>query len=92
MRNNLQSAHTPCALYTTEALQAGICGIVLVSFQVLPDGNPSKVEVIRGLGYGLDEKAVEVVRQWRFRPGTKGAVPVTVGPLKVAVSFRRPVR
>jgi TonB family protein len=75
---------------TTDALQAGVSGIVLVSFQVPPDGNPRKVEVIRGLGHGLDEKAVEAVRQWRFRPGIKDGVPVTVGPLKVAVSFRRP--
>jgi TonB family protein len=78
------------AAYTTEALRAGVSGIVLVSFQVSPDGSPGKMEVIRGLGHGLDEKAVEAVRQWRFRPGTKDGVPVTVGALKVAVSFRRP--
>jgi protein TonB len=76
--------------YTTEALQAGVSGIVLVSLQVTPDGNPRKVEVIRGLGHGLDEKAVEAVRQWRFSPGTKDGAPVTVGPLKVAVNFRQP--
>jgi TonB family protein len=78
------------AAYTAEALRAGVSGIVLVSFQVSPDGRPDKVEVIRGLGHGLDEKAVEAVRQWRFRPGAIDGVPVTVGALKVAVSFRRP--
>jgi TonB family protein len=75
---------------TAEALQAGVSGIVLVSFQVTPDGTPRKVEVIRGLGHGLDEKAAEAVRQWRFHPGMKDGVPVAVGPLKVAVSFGRP--
>jgi protein TonB len=48
------------------------------------------VEVVRGLGHGLDERAAEAVRQWRFHPGTKNGVPVTVGPFKVAVGFRRP--
>src|ERR1035437_9029507 len=76
--------------YTAEALQARVSGIVLVSFQVTSDGNPDKVTVVRGLGHGLDQKAVEAVGQWRFRPGTKDGVPVTVGPLKVAVSFRLP--
>lgn len=74
--------------YPAEAMQATVSGIVLVSLQVNPDGHPDKIEVVRGLGHGLDEKAVEAVRQWRFQPGTKDGVPVTVGPLKTAVSFR----
>jgi TonB family protein len=75
---------------TVEALQARVSGIVLVSFQVDSNGDPDHVKVVRGLGHGLDEKATEAVRQWHFRPGTKDGVPVTVGPLKVAVNFPRP--
>jgi TonB family protein len=77
-------------VYTSEALEDGVSGIVLVSFQVDSDGNPDKVKVVRGLGHGLDETAIETVHQWHFRPGTKDGVPVAVGPLKVAVRFRRP--
>lgn len=76
--------------YTAQALESGIAGIVVVSLQVGSDGTPAKMKVVRGLGYGLDEKAVEAVGQWRFSPAIKDGVPVAVGPLKVAVSFRRP--
>ena len=34
-------------------------------------------EVITGLGFGLDEKASDAVRQWKFRPGYKDGKPVT---------------
>lgn len=76
--------------YAEEAGQAGTYGVVLVSFNVGPEGNPENLRVARGLGHGLDERAIKTVREWHFRPGTKDGVPVTVGPLKVAVSFRRP--
>jgi len=75
---------------TAEAVQAAVFGIVLVSFQVTAEGNPVKLKVVRGLGHGLDEKATEAVSQWHFRPGMKDGVPVAVGPLTAAVSFRRP--
>ena len=63
-------------LYTAEALQAGVSGIVLVSFQVSSDGKPEKVKVVRGLGHGLDEKAVEAASKWRFVPAFKDGSPV----------------
>jgi len=76
--------------WTEEARQAGISGLVLVSFAVDAEGNPQDLTVTRGLGYGLDEKALDAVRQWRFRPGLKDGRPVAVGNLTVAVSFRLP--
>jgi len=75
---------------TDEARQAGIWGLVLVSLAVDSEGNPLDLTVTRPLGYGLDEKALEAVRQWRFRPGLKDGTPVTVGNLTVAVCFRQP--
>jgi TonB family protein len=73
---------------TAEAVQAGASGIVLVSLRVSSEGRPENVKVVRGLGHGLDERAIESVRRWRFSPGIKDGAPVAVGPIKVAVSFR----
>jgi TonB family protein len=72
---------------TDEARQSAISGLVLVSLVVDTDGSPRDLAVTRGLGHGLDEKALDVVRQWRFRPGLKDGVPVVVGGLTVAVDF-----
>lgn len=74
--------------WTEEARQAGISGMVLVSFTVDAAGIARDLAVTRGLGYGLDEKAIEAVRQWRFLAGMKNDMPVVVGGLTVAVDFR----
>lgn len=73
---------------TAEALRAGVWGVVLVSLQVSAEGSAERLKVVRGLGYGLDERAVEAVRQWHFRAAIQDGVPVAAGPLTVAVSFR----
>lgn len=76
--------------WTEEARQAGVSGMVLVSFTVDAAGIARELSVTRGLGYGLDEKAIEAVRQWRFLAGMKNDMPVVVGGLTVAVDFRLP--
>jgi TonB family protein len=76
--------------WTEETLQAGVSGLVLVSLSVDADGIPRDLSVTRKLGYGFDEKALEAVRRWRFRPGMKNGAPVAVRNLTVAVNFRRP--
>ena len=43
--------------------------------------------MVEGLGYGLDEKAIEAVQQWRFTPGTKDGNPVPVAAT-IEVNFR----
>ena len=52
-----------------------------------PDGTPRNISVRRALGLGLDEKAIEAVKQWKFRPGTKDGDPVTV-QASIEVNFR----
>jgi protein TonB len=74
--------------YSEEARAAKFGGAVVLSIVVDETGNPTGIEVVRGLGMGLDEKAIEAVRQWRFRPGFLNgrAVPVAA---QVEVTFRQ---
>jgi TonB family protein len=76
--------------YTKEAEDNRVEGLVLISVIVAPDGTPDDLKIVRGIGHGLDEKAIKAVRQWHFEPGTNGGVPVAVGPMVVAVNFRLP--
>jgi TonB family protein len=64
--------------YTPEAKAAKLNGSVTVSLIVDANGDPSEVRVIRGVGMGLDEKAIEAVKQWKFKPGMENGSPVTV--------------
>jgi TonB family protein len=64
------------AQYSKEASKKKIQGTITVEFLIDPTGHPRNIEVTRGLGYGLDEKAIEAVGKWRFRPGTKEGEPV----------------
>ena len=50
-------------------------------------GLPTHVRVLRGLGMGLDEKAVEAVKQYRFRPSMENGKPVTV-EMNIDVMFQ----
>ena len=73
--------------YTPEALQAKKEGSVLVSLVVGTDGVPRDVRVLRSLGSGLDEKAIEAVSSWRFKPGMRAGLPVATRA-NVEVNFR----
>jgi protein TonB len=73
--------------FSEEARKAKVAGNVLVNLWVDTNGNPSHVRVIRGVGMGLDEKAVEAVRQYRFRPAMENGKPVLV-ELNIEVNFQ----
>src|SRR6185369_16879763 len=68
----------PTPGYTDEARRNQIEGSVKVSVLLKADGIVSEVRVTRGLGYGLDEKAIEAARQLRFVPGQKDGHAVSV--------------
>lgn len=57
-----------------------------MSLVVQTDGSMRDVQIIKSAGYGMDDKAIEAVRKWRFRPGTKEGKPVDVR-IQVALSF-----
>lgn len=73
--------------FSEEARKAKFSGNVLVYLYVGADGKPSHVRVVRPVGMGLDEKAVEAVRQYRFKPAMKDGKPVQVD-LYVDVNFQ----
>ena len=57
--------------YTDGAKAAKLQGTVALQVEVWEDGRPHNIRVRRSLGLGLDEKAIEAVRLWRFAPRTK---------------------
>ena len=73
--------------YTEEARRRGLAGDVELEIVVRADGNVGEVKVLRGLGGGLDQRAVEAVRQWRFSPAKRFGTPVDV-MVEVAVEFK----
>ena len=73
--------------YSEEARKAKHQGTVELYVEVEPDGKAHKIVVRRSLGLGLDEKAIEAVRMWRFKPAMRDGKAVTVGAL-VTVHFR----
>jgi TonB family protein len=75
--------------YSDEAKQAKWQGAVLVSVVIDQTGKPINIKVVRPLGLGLDEKAIEAVSQWKFQPGMKDGVAVPV-QAQIEVSFRLP--
>ena len=74
------------AEYTDEARRRGITGDVVLEIVVRRDGTVGEVTLRRGLGGGLDQRAVTAVRQWRFDPARRRGVPVDV-IVEVAVEF-----
>jgi len=74
------------ASYSEEARRANIQGDVLLEVVVRADGTVGSARVTRGLGFGLDERAVAAVRQWRFAPARRLGVPVDVA-VEVAMEF-----
>lgn len=77
----------PPPSYTDEARKAGIEGVVIVQAIILADGTVGDVKVLKGLGKGLSEAAVEAVREWRFEPAFHEGRPVPVY-YNLMVNFR----
>lgn len=73
--------------FSEQARKEKFGGIVLVNLIVDANGMPRNVHVLRGVGMGLDEKAVEAVKQYKFLPAMEGGKPVAV-ELNVEVNFQ----
>jgi TonB family protein len=79
--------HTTDPVYSQEARDARVQGTVLLRMILEADGVPGGIHVSRGMGHGLDEKAIEAVRAWKFAPATKDGKPVAV-VVNIDIAFR----
>jgi periplasmic protein TonB len=82
-----QPVSTPDPEYTEEARRSKTQGTCILWLIVDAEGRPRDIRVVRGLGFGLDAKAIEAVKQWRFEPAKKDGQPVNV-QISVEVGFR----
>ena len=73
--------------YSEEARKAKHQGTVMLYVQIDPSGHATNIKVVKSLGLGLDEKAIEAVQKWKFAPGKKDGKPVTV-EATIEVNFR----
>jgi TonB family protein len=73
--------------YTEEARRRGLTGEVVLEILVRRDGSVGEVTLLKGLGSGLDDRAIQAVRQWRFAPADRRGVAVDV-IVEVGVEFR----
>jgi TonB family protein len=78
---------TPDPEYSEEARKAKYQGTCVLWLIVGPDGKPRDIKVARALGMGLDQKAIEAVRNWKFEPAMLNGKPVAV-QINVEVNFR----
>lgn len=82
-----RALYDPEPEYSEEARRVKHQGIVILSVVVDQQGRTRDIRVARSLGMGLDEKAMDAVKMWKFSPGMKDGIPVAVR-VNIEVSFR----
>jgi len=82
-----EAIYSPEPSFSDEARKAKHQGIVLLMVVVGKDGRPYDIHVRQSLGMGLDEQAIETLKNWRFRPATLNGQPVAT-QIAVEVNFR----
>jgi periplasmic protein TonB len=79
--------YAPDPEYSDEARKAKYQGTVVLWVVVGPDGRTHEIRIQRSLGMGLDEKAIQAIRAWKFEPARKDGIPVAV-QVNIEISFR----
>jgi TonB family protein len=79
--------YDPDPEYSDEARKSKFQGSVLLIATIGPDGRPRDLHIMRSLGMGLDQKALDAVQKWRFAPAMKDNHPVSV-QISIEVVFR----
>jgi protein TonB len=77
--------YCPEPQYSEDARKAKYQGTVVLQVVIQPDGHATNIEIVKGPGLGLEEKAIEAVRTWRFKPalGPNGTPVATITPIEV---------
>ena len=81
-------AYCPDPQYTDEARQAKLQGTVRLRVLVGADGRASQIQIIQGIGLGLDDRAVQSVRTWKFVPARDAARRAVPAWINIEVVFR----
>jgi TonB family protein len=81
-------AYCPYPTYTDEARHGKVQGAVTLAVLVGVDGRAHDVRVVKGIGFGLDERAVETVRGWKFIPARDGSKRAVAAWVTVEAVFR----
>jgi protein TonB len=81
-------AYCPYPTYTDEARHGKVQGSVTLAVLVGADGRAQEVRIVKGIGFGLDERAVETVRGWKFIPARDGAKHALAAWVTVEAVFR----
>jgi len=79
--------YSPEPEYSKQARKKKYQGTCVLAVIVGSDGQPHDIQVTRSLGMGLDEKAIEAVKKWKFDPARKAGKPVAT-KITVQVNFR----
>jgi protein TonB len=80
--------YCPYPTYTDEARHGKVQGAVTLEVLVGADGRAQDVRIVKGIGFGLDERAAETVRGWRFTPARDGAKHAVAAWVTVEAVFR----
>jgi protein TonB len=80
--------YCPDAKYSEAARKAKFQGLVILQIVVTPDGRASRIEIVSGPGLGLEEEAVEAVKNWRFKPALGPMRKPVAAQIEVEVQFR----
>lgn len=83
-----ECVYCPSPAYSDEAVKAKYQGVVLLRVVINPEGKAISAQIVKGLGLGLDEKALEAVRGWRFRPAYGPDRKAAAVSTLVEVTFR----
>lgn len=78
--------YTPDPEFSEEARRKQVGGVITLKLTVSENGDVTDAVVIKGLGYGLDEKALEAVHRWKFQPPLKDGQPIST-TVNVEVDF-----
>ena len=77
--------YCPEPQYSEDARKAKWQGTVVLQVVINPDGHATNIQVVKGPGLGLEDKAIEAVKNWRFKPalGPNGKPVATLTPIEV---------